>query len=477
MRIVGLLVFATLLLSLAAQLRAPEYDEAYSIFLTAGDPRPSWPQGVFRAGDVRGFYDGHAGPGEIAHDLRVGDVHPPLYFWALDYWRRLTGPSWFAARMLSVGFSVAALGVLAGLALRAEVPVAATLLLTLLSYGFAYTGIVARGFALAQFLNIVGVYLVCLGTKDRRWGLCFGGGLAFGAAGFSNYLAIFVGLGTVWWLMLRAENRKMLVPAGFGLGCFLPAIGTFFLSQRNSRVGQFVPFSLPHEITLLAKCGGAALFGGLPVYAGAAGAAVRLAVAWTLALLIVVCAGFVVRDWQPKSALFAIAAVATPIGLLGLGFIFDNSPIEIRYLAFSLPFVALLLAQTLPRYWLWLVLGVQVCGIAGLIVAPETMQPQGLAARQLRAFITPGTLVLLPFGNDGVGIPGPFIASVPDDLRLQLVKPGPWPKLAGERHVVVVTLRIDAASAQTGGFPANSCWVQTALAKYLKVFVRRCHDY
>jgi len=114
---VGLfLCAAAALLFAVAALRGPEYDEAYSLFLTAGHARPAWPQGVFTSGAVRWLYDGGAGFGQVAHDLRAGDVHPPLYFWALDVWRQVFGPSWFAARALSVLLTLGTLILLARLA-------------------------------------------------------------------------------------------------------------------------------------------------------------------------------------------------------------------------------------------------------------------------------------------------------------------------------------------------------------------------
>ena len=367
MRVVAPLLFAVVVLGATAKLRAPEYDEAYSIFLTAGDPRPPWPTGVFHAGDVRGLYRADASLGQIARYLRTGDVHPPLYFWTLEYWRRLAGPSWFAARLLSVLFSIGALAALAWLAALAEVPVPAAMLIALLSYGFAYTGVVARGFALAQLLNIVGAAMIFSGIRDRKRFPALCGGFVLGAAGFSNYLAIFVGLAALCWLLLRRDGRKFFVPAVTGFAFWMPWIAYFFLPQRNSRIGQFKAFSPSHAMALLAKDSGAALFGGLPVYAGQAGPFVTFA----LALLFAICLGFIVKRWCPGLLLFAIAALAMPVGLLALGFIFDNTPIEIRYLAFSIPFLALLVAKTLPKGWLYLLLVAETCGTIGLAIAPQ----------------------------------------------------------------------------------------------------------
>jgi hypothetical protein len=434
MRLIGFFLGAAMLLAAIAWARAPEYDEAYSIFLTAGHARPAWPTGVFTAGSVRHFYAGSASFAQIAHDLRRGDVHPPLYFWSLDIWRQLVGPSWFAARLLSVLFTLAGLMFLLRVAEAADVPVYPALFLTLLSYGFAYTGIVARGFALAQLFNIMGVWLLFLSVRDKRWLWALAAGAAFGAACFTNYLAVFTVAAALAWLLF---TRPRLLPAALaGLLPFMPACVWFFLAQRQSRLGQCEPFSPPHALVLLAKDAGAALFGGLPLYAGRAGPAVTLA----LGILFLVCIVFVFRRRHNHAIFFAWLAAATPCGLFVLGLVFGNTPIEIRYLAFSLPYLALLLAPALPRPLLLAVLAVQACAIIGLACAPATMQPQAAAARAAAAH--PGALVLLPAGNDGVGIPGPFIATAPDAMRILLLHPGAAPQV----QALVVTLAIDHSS-------------------------------
>ncbi len=476
LRFSALLLSGFLLLSLAAWLRPPEYDEAYSLFLTAGDPRPAWPGGIFMAGEVRPLYRGHASPGAIATALRRGDVHPPLYFWTLEYWRRLFGPSWLAARMLSVFYATAALAGLAVLAAMAGAAPQVALPLALLSYGFAYTGIVARGFALAQALNILGLIFILAASRRRRGGYGLAAGLAFGAASFTNYLAAFTALAGFGWLASHRRRRPLLWPALLGYALFLPAVLSFYLPQRNSRTGQFQPFHLAHALVLLAKDSGAALFGGLPVYAGRAGGAVTAA----LLLLALAAAGCVVRNWRPALGLFGLAVLAVPAGLLALGLLFNNTPIEIRYLAFAIPPLAVLLAATLPRGLRLLLLAVQACGFAGLMLAPATMQPQGLAARAAARF-PPTALVLLPFGNDGVGVPGPFIAAAPDTLRLQLLRPGAPPVWQNERYLLLATLRADAASRQAvqsalARLRADPCWKPTPLSPLLTAFSRVCRD-
>ncbi len=428
---------AAIILLLIAWHRAPEYDEAYSLFLTAGHARPSWPHGIFTAGAARELYAGHAGFGQISTALRMGDVHPPLYFWALELWRRLTGPSWLAARGLSVLFTLGTLLALARLARRANVPVGPALALTLLSYGFAYTGIVARDFALAQLLDMLGVLALFGAAQQNSRNHALAGGLAFGAASFTNYLAVFTAGAALLWLLWRRQWRAACIAMG-GMALFLPVDLFFFLAQRDSRAGQFAAFSLPHALARLARDGGAAWFGGLPLYAGWAEVPVILA----LAGLFLAGLWHVARRRHEQAGLFALLALATPLGLLLLGVVFNNSPIEIRYLGFAMPWVALLLAPALPRWLLALFLTVQAGAIAGLGLAPATMQPQARAAHLAARYA--GALVLLPFGNDGVGVPGPFIAAAPDDMRILLIHPGA--KLPDNPDTVRVALRVDEAS-------------------------------
>ncbi len=467
-----ILAAAVLLLGLA-WLRPPEYDEAYSLFLAAGHARPAWPQGVFSPAAVRGLYAGGAGFGRIAHDLRVGDVHPPLYFWALEVWRRIWGPSWFAARVLSVLFTLGGLAALARLAAAAAVPVLPALALTLFSYGFAYTGIVARGFALAQLWGIGGVLLCFRAAQARRWGLALAGGAVFGAASFSNYLAVFTAGGALLWL---AATRWRLVPVALaGMAPFLALDFWFFLAQRHSRVGQFVPFNMRHALAVLARDAGAAVFGGLPLYAGAFAVPVMLG----LLGLLLAGLGYVARRRHAQAGLFALLALATPAGLLLLGLVFHNTPIEIRYLAFATPWLALLLAPALPRLLLAAMLAVQAAAIAGLAFAPATAQPQGLAARAAAAY--PGALVLVPFGNDGVGVPGPFIAAAPDDMRIMLIHLGQAVDLRGERRIVLAAIGADdssrSASAQMlAMLQADACLRETARTSLIAVFDRSCAD-
>ena len=115
-----------------------------------------------------------------------------------------------------------------------------------------------------------------------------------------------------------------------------------------------------------------------------------------------------------------MAAAAPPIGLLLLGFAFDNTPIELRYLAFATPFIGLLLAAALPRHIRHAVLAVQAIALLGLMTRPETMQPARATAIAAASLVGDG-VVLLPHGNDGVGIVGAFAVEAPPALRLLVI--------------------------------------------------------
>jgi hypothetical protein len=475
-RLTGFFLLAALLLACIAHQRPPEYDEAYSIFLTAGDARPAWPAHVFAPGSVRDLYAPNASLSEIAQNLKSGDVHPPLYFWALKFWRQIFGPSWLAARLLSVALSLGSLSIIAWLARATHTPVLPALAITLLSYGFAYTGIVARGFSLAQFLNLAGTAYIISASRNGAKNTTGAGGLALGAASFANYLAAFTGLAILLHLTLTRDAKFLRRPAALGFLIFIPLDWIFFSAQRHSRSAQFAAFSPLHATALLTKDFGAALFGGLPLYAGRFGPIVAV----LLLVFTLICLQKITQS-RPNP-MFCAAAVAPPCGLFALGLIFHNTPIEIRYLAFSLPYVALLLAAALPKKFLAPLLILQTAAIIGLAFAPATMQPQALAARQAMGLKIPGALILLPFGNDGVGIPGPFIATLPDNARVKLLHTNTMPDLREEQKIILATISIDAASRTSTAqalayFQAQkNCFCRGPVTSLTQVYLNRCTD-
>ena len=502
--IAAALVLALLVLVGAAWSRGTEYDEDYSVFIASGTPRPVWPTGVFTPHEVRPFFSGHSTLASIATDLRHTDVHPPLYFWSVAAWRGIFGTGLFRTRLLSVLFSLIALAGVATLATLAGAPPVASLLLTLGCYGFTYTGSIARGFALAQLCMIWGTVLVLLAGRVRTHArssstvpasiaTAAAGGILLGLASFSNYLAAFGGAAALLWLLLtRTRQWPQWLAAGLGFACILPADLYFFLAQRGSRIGQFPPFKLLPSLARLGKYASANVFGGLPLYLGhIPGLILGGVLVLALAGLFVLIALRWRRIATPETRLLLLmATVATPIGLLALGFVFDNTPIELRYIAFSTPFLAVLLAgafASLPARAGALAIGALLCvqaiSLAGLMTRPETMQPQAQAARAARQLASNGSLVLVPYGNDGVGVLAAFVNEAPADMRIRRVDPGQdmTPLLsaaAASPRVVLVLLGLDADSrsvlpAMQRSFQADPCWKFAASGFDVMAFDRR----
>ena len=230
----------------------------------------------------------------------------------------------------------------------------------------------------------------------------------------------------------------------------------------------------------LAQYQTASVFGGLPLYADgigrvAVGAIVGLASAGLLASIAMV------RPLHSgtKIRILLAAAAATPFGLLLLGAMFDNTPIELRYLSFGLPFIALLAAAAprRGRVLLPLILVTQCAGIGGLLFAPSTMQPARAAAADAARLVGDG-VVLLPRGNDGVGIVGAFGTEAPPSLNLLVVRPTDAiaDQVAPYHRVVLALLGQDRDSSATiavwhAAF-ATPNWRRVAIGANLEVYER-----
>jgi hypothetical protein len=453
----AVLPLAAIVLVTAAVLRDPEYDEGYTATVTSLAARPIWPDRPFRVGEARAAFAPAPTPWAIAGNLRRTDVHPPLYFWLAWAWRRCLGPSLIGTRLLSVAFSLGALALVAALATEAAIPVVPAVLLTLGCYGFVETGIVARGFAMAQCLTVAGVLLTLRATRAPRGErFALAAGLVLGAASFTNYLTAFQGAAALVWLLIH--RRRIAVPMLAGMLPFLLADASFFAAQRSSRIGQFDPFAWDRMANALSHALGSATLGGLPLYVPAG--ATRNLASGLLALFLLALLALPILRWrhiggEGARSLLAMAALAAPVGLLLLGLAAHSVPVEMRYLAFALPPVMLLIAGSLPSPWLAVIpLAVQTAAILGLMTQPATMQPEGAAARAAFAAVGDTGLVLLPRGNDGVGLVSAFLDAAPDRLHVLIVRPetsmiticdrlDDWPK------VTAALLAVDRASIAT----------------------------
>jgi hypothetical protein len=464
------LLLAALVLTTAAWLRSAEYDEQYTLFLTAGTPRPNWSATAFPAGDVALVQAGRATLGGIARDLRATDVHPPLYFWTVSLWRLVFGPGLFASRTLSVLCGTVSIALVGIIAHRCAIRPAVAMLLTLGCYGFVYTSAIARGFAMAEMLTLCGVVFL-LGGRQVLAGVCLG------AACCCNYLAVFVG-GAV----LLVAEAWVAIPAVIP---FLALDAWFFVAQHATRTGQFPPFAVWPSVVRLAEYQVAAVFGGLPLYVGGGW---QFAVKAGLgAVAVALVAGVALVRPRGSNQVALAAAIAPPLGLFFLGAVFNTTPIELRYLTFGLPFVALSVAETLPMVgrsrfpgrlvFLTLLLSLQSVSIAGLLFSPLTMQPARIAASEA-ARLAGDAVVLVPAGNDGVGIVGAFGIEAPAALPILLIRPGDQisDRVAPYRRVGLALLAEDrdstAAIAAAREIFTQPNWHRVAIGSNLEAYER-----
>ncbi|GGC36870.1 hypothetical protein GCM10011504_14020 [Siccirubricoccus deserti] len=436
-----LLLAAALVFGAATLLRGTEYDENYSVFVTGGIARPAWPTTPFTATEVPAPFHDHADLGTVTELIRRTDVHPPLYFWLLHGWRAVVGDGLPALRLLSVVCALGALLAWMRAAWLAGLPPLVTGALLALSYGFGLTGHVVRGYALAHLL--VGLTVLAAVAAWRKPGLLRAGlaGLAGGLACLTNYLAVFpVGV-VLAWLVLTTPGwgRRLRVALVAGVPCLalLGMAGSVWLSQRASAVSQsaeqFDALPLLATLARLAQYEAAILLGGLPLYVPAG--LPRAALGAALVLLLVAVALAMLWRWRglgPLRWMWLAAALAPPLGLLVLGALFGTVPVELRYLVLGAPFFAVLGAATVqawyreaPRAAAWglgLVLAVQAAGTLGMVLHPATQQPFRAAVAALAPALRPPTLLLVPFGQDGVGIVGSLLRELPPDQPILVLR-------------------------------------------------------
>ncbi|MFC7542693.1 hypothetical protein ACFQU2_28935 [Siccirubricoccus deserti] len=386
------------------------------------------------------FHD-HADLGTVTELIRRTDVHPPLYFWLLHGWRAVVGDGLPALRLLSVVCALGALLAWMRAAWLAGLPPLVTGALLALSYGFGLTGHVVRGYALAHLL--VGLTVLAAVAAWRKPGLLRAGlaGLAGGLACLTNYLAVFpVGV-VLAWLVLTTPGwgRRLRVALVAGVPCLalLGMAGSVWLSQRASAVSQsaeqFDALPLLATLARLAQYEAAILLGGLPLYVPAG--LPRAALGAALVLLLVAVALAMLWRWRglgPLRWMWLAAALAPPLGLLVLGALFGTVPVELRYLVLGAPFFAVLGAATVqawyreaPRAAAWglgLVLAVQAAGTLGMVLHPATQQPFRAAVAALAPALRPPTLLLVPFGQDGVGIVGSLLRELPPDQPILVLR-------------------------------------------------------
>jgi hypothetical protein len=425
---------------LAALRRSFELDEGYTYLILNGQPRLTWPAGVFTRAAVAHWFAGTSSLARIAADLRTYDVHPPLWFYVEEGWRRLVGPGLLPARLLSVAFMVASLLLVARAARRCRAPVAPTLALTAFSYAVLYTGATVRMYPFANMLLLAGTLALLRALDESRraraWRWAALAGLAFGAGTAAHLFVVFpalaVGLTAAATFLARRQIGAVVI-AGVTAA---PAIGwaaSFYLVQPTHD-WQFPPFGIASMAARTAKEYAAALFGGTPVYVPHT---LMMPVAGLLGGLLLVALGVAALGGRRMAAdapgrIILAGTLAMPIALFAVAAAVGKETVELRYLIYGLPFLAMFLARgwraqrLVPRPACAVLaaafLTAQLIGAVAMPFAHITQQAARPAIAQISRLWQPGSILLLPEADDTSGMTLDYAYEAPAGWPLLLLR-------------------------------------------------------
>ena len=437
--IAGLIALATGIAVCAALSRSFELDEGYTYLILNGRPRIAWPAGVFARPQIAHWFAGTSSVAQISADLKTYDVHPPLWFYLEELSRRAVGPGLLPARLLSVALMAGCLVLVARLARACRAPVALTVAINALAYAVLYTGATVRMYPLANLLLLAGTLalLRALAPNGARRPMLFAAlaGLAFGLGTATHLFVVFPALALglvaagVW--LARRRYAEVLVAALAALPAILWAASYYLVQQTHD--WQFVPFGVGSMLGQIAQRYAAALFGGTPLYVPRA---LQLPVTALLGGLLLAALGAaalglprLVRDVPGRIVL--AGTLAMPAALFTVGAAVGKETVELRYLIYGLPFLAMFLARgwreqgVMPRAAGALLavafLAAQLAGAVAMPFAHMTQQAARPAIAQIALLWQPGSLLLLPQAADTSGMTLDYAYEAPPDWPMLLI--------------------------------------------------------
>jgi hypothetical protein len=429
------LVAAFLLLNVA--LRSAELDEGYSLALLAGLPVVDWPDFPFQRDEVAAWF-GRAPMASIAHNLRLHDVHPPLWFYAAAVWRGIVGSGLVEARLLSVVLTLVNFALLIGLARQCKAPVILSCAIAFSSYAILYTGSTLRMYPLALMFMLSGTWLLLDGLRrarditerDRRQGGIGSvrlrmalSGASFGLGASTHFLILFPCIVICAVALPPLLTRKQFGAIALLAISPLPAllwVASFFLVQ-DRRDWQFPPFELVPAVLRLTQHYVTAMLGGTPLlFVGAAQTVVAGCLALVFLAAITVAAtgaGGMLKRTEGRVAI--AGAVVMPVTLFLLSLTFHRQVSEPRYMLYGVPFLAIVIARGLletavVRRWVALTIGgalivVQGFSAATLPWARGTQQAARPTVREIATVWEDNSILLLPQTADTTGMTLTFL--------------------------------------------------------------------
>lgn len=422
------------------------YDETITLLELAGNPSPSWPEGILPAEVHRQAFEGTTNYTGILQALYDTDVHPPLYYLAALTWAKLGGGDLFSLRLIS---ALCVLG--AGLILaRCAAPQGrlAQVLTVLIFFGAPITlwaGVNARGYGLAMLL-VAAAILACTRELSKEAGQIGGAdtlrlvslaGLFGGLAFLTHYLTLLL-LGPLFALLalLRLRCAPLAVFSGSALYALCGiAVAPMLLKHLGARPDAFSGFGdFATELTALVVI----------LFAAVSEPAQQLWISLPQFLffltLLFAATIFILRDFRrdKPGAAQVLGLYGFCCGLFLLFLVSDKSLAKAggldRYSALALPFLALLIGR-LPialRQRSRALAGAAIAAIAAFIAVTwwdgELRKAQWINGADFAAVAAalPGVekdraLMVVPRGH-GRGMPGTWAHELPPAVPMVVVR-------------------------------------------------------
>ncbi len=429
---------------------------------------------VYKLGDQNVWWDEAFSVWVARHDLgtlttvAAGDTHPPLYYWLLNPWMALTGPSEFAIRFPSLVYGVMAVALVyrLGRCLASDlqpstfvfrpsssviVGTLAALLLTVSRFHVWWSQEI-RMYSLATMWGVASslAFLMALRTRITRWWIAY---VMTAIAGmYSLYLFAFVlaaqNVFILWWWIWRLRNR--LPVTRHQISGWIGVMVTVVLA-----VLPWLAYTLPR----LKSWSAASTFSPLTylqLYATVLTLGITTFVEryWWVHLLVlgVIVVGLVasrkpqypIPNTQYEPGVLHLASCILLVPALGVFVLltlpqglFYRPPLEARYQLLSVPALTLLLAGSIAALGQWRKIAGIVAGVAILSLSLWVL-PGYYGGRHLRddfqtmtraiaAYAEPGDALLLVSGDrfplfqfryDAL----PDRAQLPDVTTLSVVK-------------------------------------------------------
>lgn len=398
---------------------------------------------VYRLGDQNVWWDEAFSVWVTRHDLgtlttiAASDTYPPLYYWLLNPWMALTGPSEFAIRFPSLVYGVITVALVYRfgryLATKGEgrrtnsawLGALAAFLLAMSRFHVWWSQEI-RMYSLAAMWGVASslALLMALRTRTTRWWIAYV--LAAIAGMYSLYLFAFVlaaqNVFILWWWLWRLRSKLPVTRHQVGgwiaiqmvimlatlpwLAYTLPRLKSWSAASQFSPLTylQLYATALTLGITTFVERYWAAnlvfaavIVAGATVWAQAvqlksqgATSSLRLAMVLSVSWLLVPAAGVFILLSLPQG-------------------IFYRPPLEARYQLLSVPALALVLAGSMAALWQWRKIAGAAAGVTILAltlwVLPGYYKDRHLRddfqsmTRAVAAYAEPGDALLLVSGD------------------------------------------------------------------------------